>query len=88
LRRLEATPKTLEGIVDEFETAQASLKAPGLPGWWEKVIPQLDAARAESLQRAARNRDISHRAISVVLAGWGFDVTPSKVAHWRRNHAG
>ena len=72
-------------MVDEFEAAQAALKRPGVSGWWVKVLDELDEDRRESLLRAKGNPDISHRAISVVLQGWGFDVNREKVAHWRRN---
>jgi hypothetical protein len=37
---------------------------------------------------AARSRGISHRAISIVLGNWGFDVSAAKVGHWRRTHVG
>ena len=71
--------------MDEFEQAQANLKGPGVAGWWDRVIPALDDDRRSRLLQAADNKAISHRAISIVLAGWGFDVRPNMVGHWRRN---
>jgi hypothetical protein len=80
------TPTAGGATVDEFAAAQASLKRAGTPGWWDRVVPQLEEARRESLLRAAANADISHRAISMVLAGWGFEVSGAQVGHWRRTH--
>ena len=74
--------------MDEFLAAQASLKRPGVTGWWEKVLDEVDDERAAALLAAAADPDISHRAIAVVVSGWGFDVSREKVAHWRRNHVG
>jgi hypothetical protein len=71
--------------VDEFRAAQESLKGPGMPGWWDRVLPQLDAGQLERLQAAAADSTISHRAIAVVLGQWGHDVNVAKVSHWRRN---
>ena len=71
--------------MDEFEQAQARLKPPGTTGWWDRVLPQLDDDRRSRLLQAADNRAISHRAISIVLADWGFEVRPNMVGHWRRN---
>ena len=71
--------------MDEFEQAQASMKGPGVSGWWDRVIPDLDDERRSSLLRAAANKSISHRAISIVLDGWGYQVRPNMVGHWRRN---
>jgi hypothetical protein len=73
---------------DEFRETQAGIKGPGLSGWWERVIPQLDEVQAEALMQAAESRDISHRTIAVVLGRWGFDVSPAQVGHWRRTHVG
>ena len=74
--------------MDEFRAAQASLKPPGVKGWWVKVLEEVDVERGEALLAAARDPEISNRAISVVLEGWGYPITREKVAHWRRNHVG
>lgn len=73
--------------MDEFERAQASLRRPGVVGWWEKVLAEVDEDRRAALLKAAANPEISHRAISVVVQGWGFQVSREQVAHWRRNRA-
>jgi len=72
--------------VDEFEEAQANLKAPGMTGWWEHIIPKLTDQQAGSLRSAALSRSISHRAISIVLGQWGHTISPAQVGHWRRTH--
>jgi hypothetical protein len=74
--------------VDEFLAEQESRRGPGTTGWWDEVLPQLDAEQTESLYGAARTRSISHRTISVVLGRWGFRVSAAQVGHWRRNHVG
>lgn len=74
--------------VDEFVEAQSSLKGPGTAGWWDRVLPELTAEQSESLHAAAADRNISHRAISIVLGKWGFKVSPAMVGHWRRTHVG
>jgi len=74
--------------VDEFVEVQASLKGPGTAGWWDRVLPDLTADQSESLHAAAADRNISHRAISIVLGKWGFKVSPAMVGHWRRTHVG
>lgn len=71
-----------------FREAQARLKGPGVEGWWDQVLPELDEERREALLAAAVDRTIMHRTISVVLKEWGYDVTAGKVAYWRRNHVG
>jgi hypothetical protein len=74
--------------VDEFLAAQAALKAPGVAGWWVEVLADLDPERQASLLAAAASPKISHRAIAIVLTGWGYNVNRAKVAHWRRSHVG
>ena len=71
--------------MDEFAEVQASLKGPGMAGWWETVLPELDDGQLGRLLAAAEDATISHRTISVVLGKWGHPVTISQVAHWRRN---
>jgi len=71
-------------MLDEFREAQQQLKRPGVLGWWDLVLPELDDQQRESLLAAAKDRTISHRAISVVLGRWGHDVSREKVSHWRR----
>ena len=73
---------------EEFVQAQEALKPPGVTGWWVQVLDEVDEGRREALLRAARDRSISHRAIAVVLQGWGYPMTRERVAHWRRNHVG
>ena len=73
---------------DEFREVQAGKKGPGTTGWWETVLPQLDAIQREALLQAATELSLSHRTISIVLGRWGFDVTPAQVGHWRRTHVG
>jgi hypothetical protein len=72
--------------VDEFQAAQKQVSKPGLRGWWEYVVPQLDDDQRQSLASAASNRTISHRAVATVLTRWGHPVTEQQVGHWRRNH--
>lgn len=74
--------------MDEFREAQANLKRPGVRGWWVKVLDEVDEERAAALLAAAADPNISHKAIAVVVSGWGFPVNREKVAHWRRNHVG
>jgi hypothetical protein len=71
--------------VNEFEQAQANVKGPGVPGWWQQ-IGTLDSSQQQSLADAARASKISHRAIATVLTGWGIPVSVAQVGHWRRNH--
>ena len=72
--------------MDEFLEAQQEVSKPGTLGWWESVLPELDAERLGSLLEAARSPRISHRTISTVLGRWGYQVTPGQVGHWRRNN--
>jgi hypothetical protein len=65
--------------VDEFRQAQAGIKGPGVAGWWEHVMAELSAGQSADLVEAGKDRRISHRAISVVLGQWGFEVTPAQV---------
>jgi hypothetical protein len=74
--------------VDEFLEVQRGQKGPGVAGWWERVLPQLDDGQYERLMDAARAREIGHRTIAIVLGRWGHDVSLAQVAHWRRNHVG
>jgi len=74
--------------VDEFLATQGSLKGPGVEGWWVRVLGEVDEARRESLLAAARDPRISHRAIALVLQGWGFAASVAQVGHWRRTHVG
>jgi len=74
--------------VDEFLAAQAALKAPGVAGWWVEVLADLDPERKASLLAAAASPKISHRAIAVVLSGWGYQVSAQQVGYWRRSHVG
>ena len=71
--------------MDEFEQAQAEAR-PGYVGWWEKVIPQLTDEQQASLQKALRNRDITHTVISKVLGQWGHKVSYQQVGHYRRTY--
>jgi hypothetical protein len=68
--------------VDEFLAAQKDLAAPGVRGWWENL--EITDEQKTALDQAAEDRRISHRAISVVLSRWGYEVTPAQVGHWRR----
>jgi len=70
--------------VNEFREAQKELR-PGVRGWWVGVLADLPEARRDQLLEARDDRSISHRAISVVLKRWGYEVTPAQVGHWRRN---
>lgn len=73
--------------MDEFEQKQATLRRPnGYLPWWDR-IGLTDDQRA-ALMRAGANPAISHRAIFMVLADWGFEVTIGQVGHWRRTHMG
>jgi hypothetical protein len=53
-----------------------------------RVLGEVDEARRESLLAAARDPRISHRAIALVLQGWGFAASVAQVGHWRRTHVG
>jgi hypothetical protein len=68
--------------VDEFLEAQYELARPGVRGWWDNL--HITDEQAYALGQAAEDRRISHRAISVVLARWGYEVSPQQVGHWRR----
>lgn len=70
--------------MDEFLAVQREQRGPGMTGWWDRVIPQLDEQQAASLLQAADDQNISHRTISIVLARWGHRVSPGSVGHWRR----
>ena len=72
--------------VNEFLEAQGGLKPPGTSGWWDRVLPELSDGQRADLLEAGRSREISHRAIAVVLGKWGHTVTPAQVGHWRRTH--
>jgi hypothetical protein len=74
-------------VIEMFREAQSEMKRPGVTGWWELVIPQLEDQQREGLIEAAQDRTISNGAISLVLKRWGYDVSPEKVAYWRRNVA-
>ena len=74
--------------MDEFRQAQSELQGPGVRGWWSVVLEDLSDDKRDSLLAAASSPDITHRAISVVLNRWGYDVNPVKVGHWRRTHLG
>ena len=70
--------------MDEFEQVQSQSK-PGTQGWWDRVLPNLTPEQAETLDRTAESRNISHRTISIVLGQWGFEVSAAQVGHWRRS---
>jgi hypothetical protein len=73
--------------VDEFAAAQARLRRPhGYKAWWERL--DLTPEQHEQLMAAGANPDISHRAIHIVLSGWGCQVTLGQIGHWRRNQLG
>lgn len=72
--------------MEEFLAVQKSNGSPGVSGWWEQVIPELDAEQHRSLMEAAASNRISHRTIAVVLGKWGHEVSPQQVGHWRRTH--
>lgn len=72
--------------MEEFLQAQEALKRPGVAGWWVRVLEDVDQERRDALLAAAENREISHRAIAVVLERWGYRVSREQVAHWRRSH--
>jgi hypothetical protein len=74
--------------VDVFREVQAGMKAPGSSGWWEQAEAELTPEQWTALLEAAAARDISHRAIAIVLGQWGHDVTVAQVGHWRRTHVG
>jgi len=73
-------------MMDEFLKVQAESGKPGVPGWWDRVLPKLSVEQRASLEQAAASGDIGHRAISLVLGQWGFKVTAAQVGHWRRHH--
>lgn len=72
--------------MDEFLNAQANIPGPGSVGWWDRVIPELDDDKRDSLMSAALASQISHRAIAMVLRTWGHTVTAAQVGHWRRTY--
>jgi len=74
------------GILDVFRQVQEELRRPGVAGWWVEVLEELDDDRRTALETAAADRTITHRTISVVLERWGYQVTPARVAHWRRTY--
>jgi hypothetical protein len=70
--------------MDEFKQAQQELRKGGRSGWWETA--DMSAEMWDSLINAARDPQISHRAITTVLNRWGVEVTLSQVGHWRRSY--
>lgn len=73
-------------MLNDFEVAQQQERGPGVVGWWERVIPELDEDRRAALLEAGASPAITHRAVAKVLTNWGYPVTPAQVGHWRRNH--
>ena len=76
----------LEVRVDEFAEAQQSLSKPGVAGWWDRA-PFSDEQWAR-LNAAADDPSISRRAIAIVLASWGMDVSVTQVGYWRQTRVG
>ena len=74
--------------MSEFVAEQNAQKGPGVTGWWDKVLPELDDQRRQDLIDAGNNSEISHRTIVTVLNRWGFSVSYAQVGHWRRNYVG
>jgi len=72
------------GLIDEFEQAQASLRGPGYRSWYELVTLELTEEQHEALDQALAHPKFTAKAISLVLADWGHDVNPDKVARHRR----
>jgi hypothetical protein len=71
--------------MQEFLEAQAGIRH-GMPGWWDRVLPNLTDEQLASLMDAARSAEIRHQAIATVLGRWGYTVTSAQVGHWRRNY--
>lgn len=69
--------------MNEFLEAQQQMKRPGVPGWWNNL--SLTDEQQQALDEAAGDRRISHRAISVVLKRWGYEVNAQQVGYWRQN---
>ena len=72
------------GLLDEFAKAQASLPGPGYRSWYDMVVTELSEEQREALDQALAHPKFTPTAISVVLADWGHDVNPDKVARHRR----
>lgn len=73
--------------MDEFRKAQEQLKRPnGYRAWWETI--NLTEQQKSDLFAAGADPGISHRAIHMVLADWGCEVTVGQIGHWRRTHLG
>ena len=69
-----------------FRDAQKQVSHPGTKGWWE--IVQLTDEQWELVHAAMDDPSIVDRAISKVIADWGFDVTYHQVGHYRRTRRG
>lgn len=69
-------------MLDEFHTAQAALRGPGVLPWWQTI--NLTDEQHTKLDAALRDPSITSRAISVVLHQWGHEVNPRKVGDYRR----
>lgn len=72
--------------VSEFADEQARSKK-GQPSWYDLTVPELTDEQRADLDAALADRQIFPRTISVVLARWGYKVTPSQVA-WHRKRYG
>ncbi len=72
--------------MDEFIKADDELRGRrgNARSWYEKITPEITDEQKAALDEALRSREITDRAISLVLERWGFDVKPNTIGMWRR----
>ena len=74
--------------LSEFEAAQSTLRRSGYASWYERVMDELDDDRKASLDAALKSPHLTPRAIRLVLADWGYDVSLNAVQDRRRKLRG
>lgn len=67
--------------MNEFLEAQRSLRT-GRKSWYHTI--DLNDAQRSSLDQALANKEITARAIQIVLAKWGYKVGVDSIRHFRR----
>ena len=71
--------------MSDFKQLQKQMeRRKGQPSWYDRISPDLSDERQASLDDALADRSIFHTTISRVLEQWGYEVSESQVAHYRR----
>lgn len=72
---------------DEFVRANRELARlrGNARSWYDRVTLDLSDERKASLDEALATRDITNRAIALVLERWGFTVKENTIGMWRRS---